>query len=270
MSIKTVLALADSSITVESTLTSAVAVARRFGAHLEALHVRPDPADFVPVMAGRIPAQMVEQLMANKQAESAENRNKARAAYESICLSSGLSTGWQEATGWEPETLARAGRFADLLAVAKRDGEMSETIEAALFDSGRPILVLTGKAMPSIGDRIVAGWNGSTEAARAVTAAIPFFRLAEQVHLVMIEDEVREAPNALVPYLARHGVKATVHVVQPGNRSAGNALLDAASRFGADLLVMGAYGRSRVREWIWGGATREVLAGAALPVLMMH
>ena len=144
MSIKTVLALADSSITVESTLTSAVAVARRFGAHLEALHVRPDPADFVPVMAGRIPAQMVEQLMANKQAESAENRNKARAAYESICLSSGLSTGWQEATGWEPETLARAGRFADLLAVAKRDGEMSETIEAALFDSGRPILVLTG------------------------------------------------------------------------------------------------------------------------------
>lgn len=173
MSIKTVLTLADDSATVESALTSAVAVARRFGAHLEVLHVRPDPADFVPIMGDGIPAPMVEQLMASMAAESAEHRSKARAVYDTVCAGSGLSVGWQESTGREPEILARAGRFADLLAVAKRDGELTETLEAALFGSGRPILVLAGKAMPSIGDRIVIGWNGSTEAARAITASIP-------------------------------------------------------------------------------------------------
>lgn len=88
--------------------------------------------------------------------------------------------------------------------------------------------------------------------------------------MVTIEDEVREAPNAFLPYLARHGVRATIHILQPGNRSTGDALLDAASRFGADLLVMGAYGHSRVREWILGGATQKILTGATLPVLMMH
>jgi nucleotide-binding universal stress UspA family protein len=86
----------------------------------------------------------------------------------------------------------------------------------------------------------------------------------------MVEDEMRVPPNALVPYLARHGVKATIHVLQPESRTTGEALLDSASRFGADLLVMGAYGHSRVREWILGGATQKNLTEATLPVLMMH
>jgi hypothetical protein len=159
-------------------LTSAVAVARRFGAHLEVLHVRPDPADLVPIMGEGIQAPMVEQLMAGMTAESAEHRNKARAAYDNICAGSGLPVGWQGSTGREPELLARAGQFADLLAVAKGDGDVTETLAAALFGSGRPILVLTGKVVPTIGDRIVIAWNGSTEAARATTAATPFLRLA--------------------------------------------------------------------------------------------
>lgn len=271
MSIKTILTLANGSEDGDQILTAAVAVARRFGAHLDVLHVRPDPAGFIPLVGDGMSAAMVGQIMARVTEETTQRRDAARGTFDRVCGTSGLSVAWQETVGREPEIMSQGGRFADLLIMAKRDGELTETLEADLFDSGRPILILPRKPMPPIIDRVVIAWNDSAEAARAVAASMPFLRLASRVDAVIIADVSHQATtNALVLYLGRHGVKVTVHILQAGSRRIGDALLESALRFEADLLVMGAYGHSRFREWVLGGATEEILASGALPVLMMH
>lgn len=271
MSIKTILALADGDDSTEPVLAGAVGVARCLDAHLEVLHVSPDPATYVPLIEDGMPVEVIERIRANAASLAVQERDAVRAAYDRICAASGLSVSWQDTVGSKPAILPAAARLADLLTMAKPNEYFAETLEAALFESGRPVLILPRRTVSAIGNRIVVAWNGSVEAARAVTAAVPFLRLATQVDVVMVGDVAHQAPpDALVPYLARHGVKAAIHVLQPGNRSIGDELLEAASRFGADLLVMGAYGHSRLREWVLGGATLGVLTASEVAVLMIH
>ena len=271
MSIKTILALANGDDSSDPFLSAAVGVARYLDAHLEVLHVSPEPATFVPLIEDGMPVEMIEQIKVNAALLAAQERDAARAAYDRICAASGVAVAWQEIAGSKTAILPAAARFADLLTISKPRDYFAEILEAALFESGRPVLILPRRSVSAIGNRVVVAWNGSVEAARAVTAAVPFLRLTAQVDVVMVGDVAPQAPpDALVPYLSRHGVKAAIHARQLGSRSIGDALLEAALGFEADLLVMGAYGHSRLREWVLGGATRDILISAELPLLMMH
>jgi len=161
--------------------------------------------------------------------------------------------------------------------IARAQGEnaattITETLEAALMDSGTPLLVAPAGVPATVGGHVAVAWNGGLEAARAVTAAMPFLKGAEDVTVLTIGDPCppEATPEALTGYLASHGVKANIRNPESGGDSMSAALLAAAGEVNADLMVMGAYTHSRLRELVFGGVTYEVLSAADIPVLMAH
>jgi nucleotide-binding universal stress UspA family protein len=273
MAIKTILALADGGSTTAATLRAAAAVARRFSANLDVLHVRADVETMVPVIGEGMSGAMVEQMM-SAMAQTVETRAaRAKAAYQEVCAGTGLQAVWRESTGRETDIVANAGRLVDLIVIGKPDAEtetpLAATLDAALFDTGRPVLVAPAAA--TVGNRIVIAWNGSAQAARVVAAAMPFLRVAEQVTVVTVGEIGRSASAAeLVAYLGQHGVRAVHEALTAEHATTGATLLAYAGRTQTDLLVMGAYGHSRLREMILGGATRDVLVTTTVPLLMAH
>ncbi len=274
MSIKTILVLADGGSGTAATLTTAVAVARRFSAGLDVLHVRADVETMVPVIGEGMSGAMVEQMMSAMQQTVESRARKAKGAYEQVCVAGGVQAAWRESTGRETDIVANAGRLVDLIIVGKPNAEsetpLAATLDAALFDTGRPVLVAP-TAATVVGSRVAIAWNGSAQAARVVAAAKPVLSIADQVTVVTVGEIGRSASAAdLVAYLAKHAVRAVHEALTLDQATTGATLLAYAGRTQTDLLVMGAYGHSRLREMILGGATRDVLAAATLPILMAH
>lgn len=173
-------------------------------------------------------------------------------------------------------------RYCDLVVLSQSDRAApaprlrADFPEYVVLNCARPVLIVPAHTpVNPIGRRIMIGWNGSTEATRALTSAIGMLRRAAQVDVVVINPELEGDLHGAVPgadialYLARHGVRVDVRSLS-GVTDPGAALLSVASDTGADLLVMGGYGRSRLSEVLLGGATRTVLASARLPVWMAH
>ncbi|MFQ5958687.1 MAG: universal stress protein, partial [Alphaproteobacteria bacterium] len=179
-------------------------------------------------------------------------------------------------TGRDEDLTALAGRVADLIVVARAgkddDVPLRTTLEAALLESGRPLFVVPPEGIRGPLTTVAIGWNGSAEAARAVTHALPLLAKAEHVAVVSVEEGVRPGPSAddLVDYLAWHDLSATTHAMKAGYGSTGEALLAEAAEIGAGLMVMGAYTHTRLRRMIFGSATEHMLNAADIPVFMMH
>ena len=177
-------------------------------------------------------------------------------------------------TGREEDLVAQQSRLADLTVVphpdAGEDVSSSDALHAVLFDSGRPVLISPQVAPTTIGTRICLGWNGTAESASAVLAALPWLQRAEAVRILSAEGYQRRGPAApdLAAYLALHGVHADIVMFHSVGNSVGAGLLAAARDFDCDLLAMGAYSHSRLRQLILGGVTRHVLERATLPVMM--
>ncbi|MGK5080362.1 universal stress protein [Janthinobacterium sp. HLX7-2] len=182
-------------------------------------------------------------------------------------------------------------RYADLVVISQYNAKdkspsvMRDFPAYVLLHSGRPVLIvpyappLPMQAPPAAARNVLISWNASKEASRAVSAALPLLQRAGQVHVAIFDAKVHAAehgdqPGAeLLQYLARHGVEARVHLLDGGGvrrGDIGEALLSQAGELAADLLVMGAYGHSRLRETILGGVTRTVLQSMTIPVLMVH
>ena len=182
-------------------------------------------------------------------------------------------------------------RYADLVVISEYNAKdkspsvMRDFPAYVLLHSGRPVLIvpyappLPLLAPPAAARNVLISWNASKEASRAVTAALPLLQRAEHVHVAIFDAQVHaaehgEQPGAeLLHYLARHGVAARVHLLDGGGvrrGDIGEALLSQAADLSADLLVMGAYGHSRLRETILGGVTRTILQSMTIPVLMAH
>ncbi len=144
-----------------------------------------------------------------------------------------------------------------------------------MLESIRPLLLLPkGKRTNTIGRNVLLAWNGSNEASRAITDAIPILRKAETVTLITINEQNGDIPNLdMTSFLERHGVKVDTTKavkVKKGDQNIGEALLEQASQLGCDLIVIGAYGHSRLREYLLGGVTNHLLKNSELPVLMAH
>lgn len=180
----------------------------------------------------------------------------------------------------DDDRIVAHARVADLIVMARfasHDRARQAVIEDVLFKSGRPMLIVpTHPQRPRKWEKIVIGWNAKAEAVRAIAAAMPFLQAAKRVAVATVD----AAPSAsghcarpgeeMVGYLARHGVPAEVHNIDRLGRTHGKALVDDAMAFGADVLVLGAYGHSRAREFMFGGVTRELLAGSSLPLFLAH
>lgn len=270
----------------EAALTTALMVARLWNAHVTALHVRVDSRDVAPLAGEGLSGAMIEEMMSATEKESAERAQAVRAMFERFVAEQGVTVqearaGAEEATasfvsitGREEELVAQQARLADLVVVphpeAGEDVSSSDALHAVLFDSGRPVLIAPQEPPASIGKRIVIAWNGTAESAQAVWAGLPWMKRAEAVRVLSADEYQRRGPGApeLLDYLALHGIKAEGITFRPIDREVGAGLLKAAHEFGCDLLCMGAYSHSRLRQLILGGVTRHVLENADLPVMM--
>jgi nucleotide-binding universal stress UspA family protein len=154
---------------------------------------------------------------------------------------------------------------------AERGDPRMATAEAALFESGRPVLLAPPLPVEAMGETIAISWNQSTETARAVAFAMPLLKAARKVYVLTIENFSVEGPpgDQLAASLARHGINVEA-VTKPNARSPGEAVLEQSAKLGCDLLVKGAYTQSRLRQMIFGGATAHILARATIPVLMAN
>jgi nucleotide-binding universal stress UspA family protein len=286
--IKTILVPATGSDLDARVFATALPVARRFAAHLGFLHVRVDATALAVAMTtdGGGPA-MLGGLTDRLEQEADRREAKARQGFEEFCRREGLalrdmpsaapgpSAGWRCETGVEADWVTQHGRAVDLIVAGRPgddDGLMPETIEAALTDSGRPLLIPGPGPMTALPETIAIAWKPTREAAHAVTAAMPLLAVAtEIVILTVAEDEaVASAEDGpLVAGLRWHGFRVSAQHLSPDRSGAPDTLLAAAHERNA-LLVMGGYGHSRLREWIFGGFTRRVLAGAEVPVLIAH
>jgi len=150
---------------------------------------------------------------------------------------------------------------------------MPESIfESALFDSGRPILIVPPGRHGPIGRKIVIAWNSSTETARGVALAMPYLRRAEAIEVLSIEGATVPGPTSteLADALRLHGLPVTARHVDPGSRSIGVTLVEEARAWGADMIVKGAYTQSRLRQLIFGGLTRHLITASTVPVMFSH
>ncbi|HYF09375.1 MAG TPA: universal stress protein [Acetobacteraceae bacterium] len=281
MALKDILVHLDGSKPAEGRLRLAANLARQHGAHLAVLHV----VDIeVPLLAsadaggGVAIAGVIEQMRNQALTEAARLEAMAR---ERMRLE-GLSGEWRQAEGLTAEQVALHARYADLVVIGQDDPDGSTpnaaaVVEQVLFSSGRPALIVPYAGQyESVGQRVLVGWKPGREAARAVNDALPLLAAAESVTVFSVNPRGGigghgEQPGAdMALHLARHGIKVRVeHSVAPGAADA-DIILNQAADMGADLLVVGAYGHSRIREMVMGGVTRTLLRQMTVPVLMSH
>ena len=270
----------------EAALASALTIARIWNAHVTALHVRVDSRDVAPLAGEGLSGAMIEEMMSATEKESAERANAVRAMFDRFVAKHDVvvdephggmnmaSASFASVMGREEDLVAQLARLADLTVVphpeSGEDVSSSDALHAVLFDSGRPVLIAPRVPPASIGRRVCIAWNGTAESAAAVWAAIPWMQRAEAVRVLSADEYQRRGPAApeLAAYLACHDIHPELAGFRPVDRDVGAGLLAAAKQFDADLLAMGAYSHSRLRQLILGGVTRHVLEHADLPVIM--
>ena len=285
--IKTILVPATGSERDNAVFRSALSVARRFGAHLEFLHVRPDAAALAVSMAADGGGATIVGGLVNRLEEEANQREeRARQLFQGFCEREGLtlldtppapgpSAQWLRETGAEPAWIAEYGQVADLLVIGRPsedEGVSLDTLETALLESGRPLLIPPAAPLSTVPETIAIAWKATPQAARAIAGASPFFSIAKQIVILTVADDQHlpeEEAGRLMAGLRWHGVPISIRHLREDERSVADTLLSAAAEHAA-LLVMGGYGHSRLREWIFGGVTLRVLHDAEVPVLMMH
>lgn len=277
MSIASILLHVDDSSACNSRVKAAVRLAKQFDAHLTALYVVL-PTNFPIFLEVPIGPEIIKSHRKTLWGAAA----KARKVCEDIAADAGITLEWRAVEGLLMDTLNEQGRYCDLIVLGQHDpsdkSDKSEGVaDHVVLESGTACLVV-----PYIGTstkkmkNILIAWNGSMESARAVKDAVPFLKQAKRVEVLVINPEQQKVKEGDVPggdvsaYLARHGVKVEAHSIHNKQIDAGDVLLSHASDFSADLLVMGAYGHTRLREKVLGGLTKHLLGHMTVPVLMSH
>ena len=271
----------DSEATANERIAFASALAERFSAHLIGLYLLPTPE--APRHLGYYDPALLDPFFAELGEKARSAAFKVREAFGHATGLRGLSAEWREIPEGPDADPALHARYADLVILGQLDPDRAETVlirprpEQVALASGRPVLIVPYAGhFDNVGRRVLIAWSATREAARAVSDAMPLLTSAELVTVLTID--AREGPQAhgelpgadIAVHLARHGVKADIERTVSAGLPVGEALLSRAADLGADLIVMGAYGHSRVREVLLGGATRSVLRSMTVPVLMSH
>ena len=260
-------------------IVSALTVARVFESYVEGIPLGPDIADMVAAdfsMSGVIFDERTRRAFLRHATDVFEDEMKARAIPRRSEDAKGLSYGWMGETLVSPASVGEYGRVFDLLVVGRPGSGSNEphrsTLEAALFESGRPLLIAPPKPPPSIGTVTAIAWNGSSETARSISFAMPLLSRARDVPVLAVPGMRLPGPSdaQLARMLRRHGIPARVVTVAEAGRAPGRAVLETAAELGADLLIKGGYTQSRLRQMIFGSVTSDILAEANLPVFMAH
>jgi len=298
MSLKDILVVFDPLHSPEPRLQVAAALAARHGAHLTGLCVIPPvlPTEAGLPWSGAIAeAQAVQRVRENLMGASLAAAARIEEGFRAAAENSAVASEWRAPAGPPLETVPVHARYADLVILGQIDPRHRSDAafglaEATLFGSGRPVLIVPyAGTFATVGRNVLVAWNATRESARAVNDALPLLEGADKVTVLAINpghggSELRPAarpvhgvgddgnwPAAdIAHHLARHGVKAEAAYTISDEIDIGNTILSRAADFGVDSIVMGAYGHSRLREFVMGGATRTLLETMTVPVLLSH
>ena len=277
MGYKTILVHCDASRGTAGRLGIAVDLADRFAGHVVGLHVR--QAFQAPAFTDAGPA--MDSLYRTYETTMRAEEAMATAAFRDAVGNQGISSEWRVADGYVDEILAAEARVADLVIVGQAEPDSPPTAtpddlaEDIAMAAECPVLIVPyiGAAKPP-GKMVMLCWNDSREAKHAAVGALPLLAAADKVIVLIIDPKAsrgREEPGADVAvWLARHGVKVTVQRDSAADSDVGGVILSRAADHDVDLIVMGIYGHSRMRERVLGGASRTLLASMTAPLLVAH
>ncbi|AOX19448.1 universal stress protein [Kozakia baliensis] len=276
---------------IDSVLKTGFAYAKLFNAHLSTVLVGDDPNEAAALAGEGLSGAMIHEMMEAAEHESQRRMLQIRLKFDSFVEEHGIvrehtfvpgrlpegdrvSATLELLTGSEHEAVTWRARLSDMTLMPHLsltdNVRASETLHAVLFDSGRPLVIAPVEPPKTFGKRICIAWNGTSEASAALRAVLPWAHQADEVQVLYSPEYHRRGPEAekVLDYLQLHGIQATIAPFGSKERNVGVGLLEACQEFGADMLAMGAYSHSRLRQMIIGGVTRHVLEKAKLVVLM--
>lgn len=288
MAFRVILARVTGSATEHSVLNGALAIAKPFAAHIDALFVRPDPWTSMAIQDEAFGAGY-EPLIKALEREGVETAAKVRRQFEKWITENNIAAPdvreesnrptaqWREAVGNERQFLEHSAHLSDVIVMSRPASRIEDRIDPmlqlALAGLGRPVVLVPPIRHPDVSlSKILVAWNDSAESARAVSAALPLLQAAAEVVVITAPDRSLAAGAAedLAHYLKRHSVRASVYRERSRSNSAENCILSAARKTKAGLLVMGAYTHNRLKEMVFGGVTRHMLGHAPIPVFLTH
>ena len=271
---RTILVCLESRERAEAVLRLAVKVAERQQGHLIALHV-------VPNVFANLTTEVSLEYVDQARKEARANAEAIESTFRQIVATAKISSEWriEEPSGVRGDAVAAGHALAADLVIAGQpgapDGDGGETVTDALIGSGRPLLLVPYAGQyEGVGKNVMVAWNGTREAARALFDSLPLLKEAERVRILAVDPDRQMSPagaataDAVVKALGRHAIEADAVRSYSGEISVGDDLLSQLADHGCDLLVMGCYGHSRLREFFFGGVTRHILQHMTVPVLM--
>ena len=278
MTYKTILLHTNDERRVAGLVDAATHIATRHEAHLIGLYVMPPVPTYGATSRG---AAMIKSGLAKFREEA----GRVQIAFEAACKGRPFVAEWRLIEPKDQgvaETVMQHGHASDLIIASQRDHDFDFTSlldvpERLAIESGRPVLIIPNSGIfPGFGKRITVAWNGKREAARAVFDALPLLKAADSVRIIWVNPkkesvQAGDLPTAeIATALARHGVRCEAATTTASDIRVGDVLISGLTDDGSDLLVMGAYGHSRLAEFVFGGATRHILEHMTVPVLMSH
>ncbi len=289
MSYRIILAPVTGSDSDRPILNAAMTLAGPSKSHIQVLFLHRDPQDvMVPHIGYDLSTGMIDSLILSANEQIGYAREQAKSCYTTWLQETGvtevsdsteingITSAYVEAIGDMSGSLARAGRMADVICMVRSGdnaGFDEETlIQTALLDTGKPVVLVPSSLSPEAITSIAIAWNGTREAARAVSLAMPLLEAADSVSVVAGTcDQVKpEDVTAFAESLERHGINAHANMFALNGADITKRLQDEAHKGGAQLLVMGAYSHSRLRESVFGGVTNDIVNAGQMPVLMAH
>jgi nucleotide-binding universal stress UspA family protein len=266
-------------------LEAALKTARLFNSHVVGLHSL--TTEYAVVFGGEMGFSISSEVDRTLEREGHDRRDQARRLFRDFMTAQGVPIGppapdldgpsasWREEDGRQNAVVGMSGRVYDLILVEQPEKLASiaeATLEDALFESGRPVMMVPKGAPSTLGEVVAVAWNGSTETATTVALGMPFLKQAKEVVIVAVGPQHMPEPgptgDELARTLERHGMKVSLRTAFGRQKPQGESFLQEAMAAGADLMLKGAYTQSRIRQMIFGGATRHIIMESRIPVIM--
>jgi nucleotide-binding universal stress UspA family protein len=289
MAIKTILVPIDGSEESFAALDRALVVADRFGSHIKALHVMLRASDVAAAGFFNLPVKLRENAEIEADKVTMEKVAELKEQFEAHCSDNnipindqparqgGVTASWHQEFGYIDEVLTQHGRASDLIAVSRprvredtfRRSPIGQVIEAIMLRTGRPVLITPPENTAMKCERVAIGWNNSIECSRALAMTMPWLVEMNEV-TVIVSKKTESNIKVLIEYLAWHGIKAEIALLDGKGKSTGEALLNVCSEINAEFLIVGGFSRSRASQLLFGGVTHYLLSESNIVTIMVH